>query len=74
MLYAAVYTPLKQLHPVNTWVGALVGAVPPVMGWTAATGVLDPGAALLGAVVYFWQLPHFMALAWLCKVLAGPAA
>jgi heme o synthase len=66
-LYGAVYTPLKQIHPINTWVGAIVGAIPPVMGWTGATGSLDPGAAVLGAVLYLWQLPHFMALAWLCK-------
>ena len=43
-LYAAVYTPLKQLSIVNTWVGAVVGAVPPLMGWAAATGGLDAGA------------------------------
>jgi heme o synthase len=66
-LYASIYTPLKQIHPINTWIGAVVGAVPPLMGWAAATGSLDPGAAFLAAVLYFWQLPHFMALAWLCK-------
>lgn len=67
VLYAAVYTPLKQMHPINTWVGAIVGALPPLMGWTAATGSIDPGGCFLAAVLYFWQLPHFMALAWLCK-------
>ena len=51
----------------NTWVGALVGAVPPLMGWAAAAGELDVGAAILAAGLYFWQLPHFMALAWLCR-------
>lgn len=66
-LYASIYTPLKQIHPINTWVGAVVGAIPPLMGWAAATGTLDPGAAFMAAVLYFWQLPHFMALAWLCK-------
>lgn len=66
-LYASIYTPLKQIHPINTWVGAVVGAVPPLMGWAAATGSIDPGAAFMAAVLYFWQLPHFMALAWLCK-------
>jgi heme o synthase len=67
VLYAAIYTPLKQVHPFNTWVGAIVGAVPPLMGWAAATSSLDPGAFFLAGLLYFWQLPHFMALAWLCK-------
>jgi heme o synthase len=66
-LYAGVYTPLKQLSVVNTWVGAVVGAVPPLMGWAAAAGGLDIGAFLLAAGLYFWQMPHFMALAWLCR-------
>lgn len=66
-LYAGMYTPLKQISIVNTWVGAVVGAVPPLMGWAAATGGLDAGAAILGAGLYFWQMPHFMALAWMCK-------
>ena len=67
LLYAAIYTPLKQVHPINTWVGAIVGAIPPLMGWAAATGSLDPGAWYLAAVLYLWQLPHFMALAWMCR-------
>lgn len=64
LLYALVYTPMKRVHHANTWVGAVVGAVPPVMGWTGAVGCLDPGAALLGAVLFFWQMPHFFSLAW----------
>jgi len=43
VLYAALYTPLKRKHWFNTWVGAVVGAIPPLMGWSAATGTLDPG-------------------------------
>ncbi|GAQ88088.1 Heme A farnesyltransferase [Klebsormidium nitens] len=66
-LYALAYTPLKQIHPINTWVGAVVGAIPPLMGWAAAAGQLDPGAAVLGAALYFWQMPHFMALAYMCR-------
>lgn len=66
-LYAFLYTPLKQLHPINTWVGALVGALPPLMGWTAAAGQLDPGAYVLASALFIWQIPHFMALAWLCR-------
>eukprot|EP00897_Mesotaenium_endlicherianum_P008378 jgi/Mesen1/7569/ME000392S06829 len=66
-LYTLVYTPLKQLHPINTWVGAVVGAIPPLMGWAAATNQLDPGAYVLAGAVYLWQMPHFMALAWMCR-------
>ena len=66
-LYAAVYTPLKQLSVANTWVGALVGAIPPLMGWAAAAGELQPGAAVLSGLLYFWQLPHFMALAYMYR-------
>ncbi|XP_062858842.1 protoheme IX farnesyltransferase, mitochondrial [Trichomycterus rosablanca] len=63
-LYTCCYTPLKRLSITNTWVGSLVGAIPPVMGWTAATGALEPGALLLGAFLYSWQFPHFNALSW----------
>ncbi|KAK9818472.1 hypothetical protein WJX74_007363 [Apatococcus lobatus] len=67
-LYAGIYTPLKALTPVNTWVGAVVGAVPPLMGWAAASGGrLDWGALVPAAALYFWQLPHFLAIAWLCR-------
>lgn len=65
-LYALVYTPMKQIHVANTWVGAVVGAIPPLMGWSAASsGHLSPGSFLLAGALYFWQLPHFMALAWM---------
>nr|XP_010919862.1 protoheme IX farnesyltransferase, mitochondrial [Elaeis guineensis] len=67
VLYAFLYTPLKQIHPVNTWVGAVVGAIPPLLGWTAASGDISPNAMILPAALYFWQLPHFMALAYLCR-------
>ena len=66
-LYSMVYTPLKQISIVNTWVGAVVGAVPPLIGWAGALGELDVGACLLAAGLYFWQLPHFMALAWMSR-------
>lgn len=65
-LYAAVYTPLKQRTPLNTEIGAIVGAIPPLMGWAACTGSItaDPaGLALFGAM-FLWQMPHFYALAW----------
>lgn len=63
-LYTCCYTPLKRLSITNTWVGAVVGAIPPVMGWTAATGCLDQGALLMGGFLYSWQFPHFNALSW----------
>ena len=67
-LYTVVYTPMKQRTPLNTWVGAVVGAIPPVMGWTAAGGaLLSPEAFTLGAALFCWQMPHFFALAWMYR-------
>lgn len=63
-LYTCCYTPMKRLSIANTWVGSVVGAIPPIMGWTAATGGLDAGALLMGAILYSWQFPHFNALSW----------
>ncbi|CAM0906580.1 unnamed protein product [Alopecurus aequalis] len=73
ILYAFVYTPLKQIHPVNTWVGAVVGAIPPLLGWAAAASEVSLNSMILPAALYYWQLPHFMALAYLCRddYLAG---
>ncbi|CAN1127103.1 Protoheme IX farnesyltransferase, mitochondrial [Linum perenne] len=67
ILYAFVYTPLKQIHPVNTWVGAVVGAIPPLLGWAAASGQVSLNAFILPAALYFWQIPHFMALAYMLR-------
>jgi len=67
MLYVVVYTPMKPRTTLNTLVGAVVGALPPMMGWAAATGRLDTGAWLLGALLFVWQIPHFMALAWMYR-------
>lgn len=64
LLYAVVYTPLKRVSIVNTWVGSLVGAMPPLMGWSACTGTLEPGAMILAAILYAWQFAHFNALSW----------
>ncbi|MEM9187166.1 MAG: heme o synthase [Planctomycetota bacterium] len=66
-LYVAVYTPMKRVSPWNTFVGAVSGAIPIVMGWTAGGGPLDLAAAGLFAVLFCWQYPHFMAIAWLCR-------
>ena len=94
VLYAGVYTPLKVVSISNTWLGAVVGAIPPLIGWAAARGtgsdlqaawaaarerggrpdhrallcgIDDPAAYVLPALLYFWQLPHFMSLAWWCR-------
>lgn len=65
LLYVLVYTPLKRRSTLCTLVGAICGAVPPMMGWTAASGRLEGGAFVLGATLFVWQVPHFLALAWL---------
>lgn len=62
-VYVAIYTPLKRFSAWALPVGAVAGAMPPLMGWTAATGGLDAGGLYLFAVLFFWQLPHFMAIA-----------
>ena len=67
VLYTSVYTPMKQKQPLNTWVGAIVGAVPPMIGWAASTGGLEAGSWVLGALLAFWQMPHFMALSYSLK-------
>jgi len=64
VLYTSVYTPMKRASIANTWLGSIVGAIPPVMGWTACTGSLDLGALLLGGLLFAWQFPHFNALSW----------
>jgi protoheme IX farnesyltransferase len=67
LLYVVVYTPLKVRTPLNTVIGAVCGAIPPMMGWAAATGRLDAGAWILGGVLFVWQIPHFLALAWMYR-------
>nr|CAG4637182.1 EOG090X09NT [Ceriodaphnia reticulata] len=63
-LYTLVYTPMKRYSIANTWVGSVVGALPPLMGYAGCTGYLDAGAMVLGGVLYAWQFPHFNALSW----------
>ncbi|HZR79655.1 MAG TPA: heme o synthase [Candidatus Binatia bacterium] len=62
-LYVAVYTPLKRLTSLCTIIGAVPGALPPVMGWTAARDALSAEAWVLFAILFFWQMPHFLAIA-----------
>ncbi|MBL4707189.1 MAG: protoheme IX farnesyltransferase [Flavobacteriales bacterium] len=64
ILYVAVYTPLKQKTPWAVFVGAFPGAIPPMLGWVAATGYFDLEAGLLFALQFMWQFPHFWAIAW----------
>lgn len=63
-IYLCIYTPLKRVTTLNTLVGAIPGALPPMLGWTAARGTLDPGAWALFGILFFWQMPHFLAIAW----------
>ena len=61
--YLFVYTPMKRWTSLNTVVGAIAGATPPMMGWTAASGKFGPEAAVLFCILFFWQMPHFLAIA-----------
>lgn len=65
--YILAYTPLKKVSSLSTLVGAVPGALPILGGWTAATGSLDPGGWALFGILFFWQLPHFLALAWMYR-------
>ncbi|HEX8813830.1 MAG TPA: heme o synthase, partial [Terracidiphilus sp.] len=65
--YLAVYTPMKRVHPICTFLGAFPGAMPPVLGWTAIRGHLDAEAVVLFAIVFLWQFPHFHSIAWLYR-------
>ena len=67
LLYVGVYTPLKRMTPLNTIIGAVPGAIPPVMGWTAVTGEAGLPAWVLFAILFLWQLPHFLAIAWIFR-------
>ncbi len=67
LIYIFAYTPLKRISTANTLVGAIPGALPPMIGWAAATGRLDPGAWSLFAILFIWQLPHFFAIAWMYR-------
>ena len=67
LIYLFLYTPLKRKTPLCTLIGAFPGAVPPLIGWAAARGRLDLGAWMLYAIVFLWQFPHFMAIAWMYR-------
>ena len=65
--YLLVYTPMKQVHPICTFLGAFPGAMPPLLGWVAVRGRIDPEAVVLFAIMFFWQFPHFHSIAWLYR-------
>src|SRR5579864_618353 len=67
VVYLAAYTPLKRISPVCTFVGAFPGAMPGVLGWTAARGRLEWGTLVLFAILFVWQFPHFFSIAWLYR-------
>lgn len=67
ILYLGLYTPLKTRTPLATAVGAIPGALPPLIGWAAARGSLSPEAWILFAILFFWQFPHFLAIAWMYR-------
>jgi protoheme IX farnesyltransferase len=65
--YLFIYTPLKRVTTLNTVIGAIPGALPPLMGWTGATNEVTAGGWTLFAILFFWQLPHFYAIAWMYR-------
>jgi protoheme IX farnesyltransferase len=66
-IYIFAYTPLKRASTANTAVGAIPGAIPPMIGWAAARGDIGAGAWILFAIIFLWQLPHFFAIAWMYR-------
>ena len=73
VIYLVVYTPMKRRTPIATLVGAVPGALPPLIGWTASHGSVSAGGAALFAIVFLWQIPNFMAIAWLYRDDYGSA-
>jgi protoheme IX farnesyltransferase len=65
--YVGIYTPLKRMTVVNTFIGAFPGALPPLIGWTAVRGVIEWPAVALFAILFVWQFPHFMAIGWMYR-------
>jgi protoheme IX farnesyltransferase len=66
-VYVAIYTPLKRRTPLNTVIGAIPGALPAIVGWAAASGEITAKAWVLFGIMFLWQMPHFLAIAWLCR-------
>jgi len=66
-IYVLLYTPMKTLSTLNTQIGAVPGALPPLIGWTAASGHLATEGIFLFALLWFWQMPHFLAISWMYR-------
>ena len=66
-IYLFLYTPMKRCSPLSTLIGAVPGALPPLIGWTAGRGDASPGGWVLFAIVFFWQIPHLMAIEWMFR-------
>jgi protoheme IX farnesyltransferase len=73
VLYLIIYTPMKRRTPIATLIGAVPGALPPLIGWTAAHGFASAGGWSLFAILFLWQIPHFMAIAWMYRDDYGKA-
>jgi protoheme IX farnesyltransferase len=67
LIYVFVYTPLKPRTSFNTFVGAIVGGLPPLIGWVAASDSIGRGGWILAGILFIWQIPHFLALAWMYR-------
>lgn len=67
IVYVLIYTPLKRISAINTLVGAIPGALPPLIGWIAATGEPSLPGWVLFSILWFWQMPHFLAIAWMYR-------
>jgi protoheme IX farnesyltransferase len=67
LIYVLVYTPLKPITSLNTLVGAIVGGLPPLIGWVAASDGINAGGWILAGILFIWQIPHFLALAWMYR-------
>ena len=67
IIYVVIYTPMKRYSTLNTLLGAIPGALPPLIGWTAATNYVGLEGAVLFLILWFWQMPHFLAIAWLYR-------
>jgi len=65
--YIVLYTPMKRVHPLSTLAGAIPGALPPVIGWAAASGQIGAGAVVLFGILFLWQVPHFLAIGWMYR-------
>lgn len=65
--YLFLYTPMKRVHPISTLAGAVPGALPPVIGWAAASGRIGAGAIVLFGILFLWQVPHFLAIGWMYR-------